>query len=74
VLANWKEQFGTTPDGVIPIDTVALCYVLGAISPVQLSSGDIFTVDSLVPFLLNTVYLRFNSSKPVADKALLNGG
>ena len=69
VLANWKEQFGTTPDGVISIDPVALSYVLRATSPVQLSSGDILTADSLVPFLLNTVYLRYNSGKPVADNA-----
>ena len=56
----WKRQFGAEVDGVISIDPVALSYILRATSPIALPSGDIITSDSLVPLVLNGVYLRYN--------------
>jgi hypothetical protein len=63
----WRQQFGYTVDGILSIDPVALSYILRATEPITLSSGDVLTSTSLVPFLLNTVYLRFNSGDAVAD-------
>ena len=69
VMENWKRKFGTSVDGVISMDPVALSYVLRATTPIQISSGDILTPDSLVPLLLNGVYLRFNTGHLEADSA-----
>lgn len=63
----WHRQFGYTVDGIISIDPVALSYILRASAPITLSTGDVLTSDSLVPFLLNDVYTRFNSKDVVAD-------
>jgi hypothetical protein len=65
----WKRQFGMSVDGVISVDPVALSYVLRATTPIALASGDVLTPDSLVPLLLNGVYLRFNTRNPEADNA-----
>ena len=64
---TWRQQCGYTVDGILSIDPVALGYILRATDPITLSSGDVLTSTSLVPFLLNTVYLRFNSGDSVAD-------
>jgi hypothetical protein len=63
----WKRQFGMAVDGVISIDPVALSYILRATPPITLPSGDILTSDSLVPLLLNGVYLRYNSGNNETD-------
>ena len=65
----WKREFGMSVDGVISVDPVALSYVLRATTPITLASGDVLTPDSLVPLLLNGVYLRFNGGDAVADNA-----
>lgn len=66
----WKEQFGTQVDGIISIDPVALSYILRATTPIKLTSGDVLTRTSLVPLLLNEVYLRYTSGTAVEnDKA-----
>ncbi|MCU1586456.1 MAG: hypothetical protein JWM49_3012 [Microbacteriaceae bacterium] len=69
VSEYWKRQFGKTVDGVISIDPVALSYILRATTPVQLPSGDVLTPDTLVPFLLNQVYQRYNSGIYSRDNA-----
>jgi hypothetical protein len=69
VAENWKRKYGTSVDGVISIDPVALSYILRATTPITLSSGDILTPDSLVPLLLNQVYQRYNTGHIVADNA-----
>lgn len=69
VVENWKSTYGTAIDGVLSMDPVALSYILRATAPVQLSSGDILTPASLVPLLLNGVYLRFNTGRIEADSA-----
>jgi len=65
----WFEHFGTHVDGVISIDPVALSYILRATAPITLSTGDVLTADSLVPTLLNSVYLRFTSKDVLANNA-----
>jgi hypothetical protein len=72
VAANWKSVYGTSIDGVISIDPVALSYILRATTPITLSSGDSLTSTTLVPFLLNEVYQRFNTGNDVADNAAQN--
>jgi hypothetical protein len=57
----WTRQFGYPIDGVLSIDPVALSYVLRATAPIPLSTGDTLSGDNLVPLLLNTAYLRYNS-------------
>jgi len=65
----WFEHFGYHVDGVISIDPVALSYVLRATAPITLTTGDVLTADSLVPTLLNNVYLRFTSKNALANNA-----
>ena len=65
----WKRQFGTDVDGVISIDPVALGYLLRGTAPIPLSTGDVLTSDTLVPLLLNGVYMRYNSDDIGADNA-----
>ena len=63
----WKRQFGTDIDGVISVDPVALGYLLRGTSPIPLSTGDVLTSETLVPLLLNGVYMRFWSGNTSAD-------
>ncbi|TFD73264.1 DUF4012 domain-containing protein [Cryobacterium fucosi] len=65
----WKRQFGTEIDGVISIDPVALGYLLRGTAPIALSTGDVLTSDTLVPLLLNGVYMRYRSDDGGADNA-----
>ncbi|TFC94702.1 DUF4012 domain-containing protein [Cryobacterium sinapicolor] len=65
----WKRQFGTEIDGVISIDPVALGYLLRGTAPIPLSTGDVLTSDTLVPLLLNGVYMRYNTDDIGADNA-----
>jgi Protein of unknown function (DUF4012) len=55
----WQRQFGGQIDGVISIDPVALSYMYRALNPLTLSTGDLINSNTLVPFLLNTVYQRY---------------
>ncbi|WP_204773007.1 DUF4012 domain-containing protein [Orlajensenia leifsoniae] len=61
IQANFTQFRGTPLDGVISIDPVALSYILRASAPMTISTGDVIDSKSLVPFLLNTVYTRFDS-------------
>ena len=63
----WKRQFGTDIDGVISVDPVALGYLLRGTPPIPLSTGDVLTSETLVPLLLNGVYMRFWSGNTSAD-------
>ncbi|TFD34642.1 DUF4012 domain-containing protein [Cryobacterium sp. TMT2-10] len=65
----WKRQFGTEIDGVISIDPIALGYLLRGTPPIPLSTGDVITSDTLVPLLLNGVYMRFWSGDGGSDNA-----
>lgn len=56
---TYKRKTGIEVDGVLAVDPVVLSYLLGAIGPVTLPTGDTLTADDAVPFLLNGVYLRY---------------
>lgn len=57
----WRLQYGTQLDGILSIDPRALSYVLRATGPLPLATGDILSSDTLVPLLLNEIYLKYNS-------------
>jgi hypothetical protein len=55
----WAQQTGTTVDGAIAIDPVALSYVLGAVGPVTMPDGEVITRDNVVELTESTAYIRF---------------
>ncbi|QNE44939.1 DUF4012 domain-containing protein [Frigoribacterium sp. NBH87] len=55
----WKRQFGTTVDGVLSMDPVALSYLMAATGPITLPTGDVLTSDNVVPLLLSEAYSRY---------------
>ncbi|WP_123025566.1 DUF4012 domain-containing protein [Mycolicibacterium stellerae] len=55
----WRQQSGTTVDGAIAIDPVALSYILGAIGPVTMRDGETVTADNVVELTESTAYIRF---------------
>ena len=57
--AMWRRSTGTSVDGVLSVDPVALSSLLRGTGPVTLPSGEKLTADSTVPELLNGVYQRF---------------
>jgi hypothetical protein len=58
----WEARFGYSIDGVLSMDPVALSYILRSTGPITLSTGDVLTSDSLVPLLLNQLYIRYTSN------------
>lgn len=64
----YRLRTGVEVDGVLAVDPVALSYLLKAIGPLTLPTGDTLTADNAVPFLLNEVYLRY--SDPAAQDAV----
>ncbi|MDJ0324448.1 DUF4012 domain-containing protein [Cryobacterium sp. PH31-AA6] len=65
----WKRQFGTEINGVISVDPVALGYLLRGTPPISMSTGEVLTSETLVPMLLNGVYMQYWSGDNVADNA-----
>jgi len=61
VSTMWERQFGEKLDGVLSLDPVALSYMLRATGPIPISSGDTLDENTLVPLLLNGVYLRYGN-------------
>lgn len=57
--AMWRETYGTTVDGVIAVDPVALSFVLEATGPLTLTDGTALTAQNAVDLLLSEVYFRF---------------
>ena len=55
----WEQQSGTTVDGVIAIDPVALSFILGAVGPVTMPDGETVTKDNVVELTESTAYTRF---------------
>jgi hypothetical protein len=66
----WEQESGTTVDGVIAIDPVALSYILGAVGPVTLPDGEVVTKDNVVELTESTAYVRFATDND-ARKAYL---
>ena len=58
IRAMWAERTGTTVDGVLSTDPVALSYLLEGTGPVGLPGGEKLTADNAVPLLLNEIYHR----------------
>lgn len=56
----WEREHGTSADGVISLDPIALSYLLEATGPVQLPSGETLTSENAVDLLLNGVYLNYS--------------
>jgi hypothetical protein len=55
----WRQRFGTTVDGVVAVDPVALGYLLGATGPIQLSSGEELNAGNAVQLLVSETYKRY---------------
>lgn len=55
----WRRQYGSTVDGVLSVDPVALGYLLKATGPVDLPTGDQLTSTNAVDTLLSGVYARY---------------
>ncbi len=66
----WEQQSGTTVDGVISIDPVALSYILDAVGPVTMADGETITKDNVVELTESTAYIRFATDNS-ARKAYL---
>jgi hypothetical protein len=68
----WEEESGTTVDGVISIDPVALSYLLGALGPVTLPDGELISAENVVELTMSTAYIRFpNEAEQPARKKFL---
>ncbi|GGF14193.1 DUF4012 domain-containing protein [Subtercola lobariae] len=63
IAAWWQKYKGTSVDGVIAIDPIALSYLLGATGPMTLASGEQITADNAVALLLHDIYLRYPESQ-----------
>ena len=73
VIGNFARDKGTTLDGVLSLDPVALGYLLEATGPVRLQTGDLLSAQNAASLLLNEVYQRYASSgDPEADDAAQN--
>jgi hypothetical protein len=61
-LAVWKRTHPTRPiDGALATDPIALSYVLKAIGPVALASGERVTAENVVRLLEVDTYARFGN-------------
>jgi hypothetical protein len=68
--AMWAQQTGTTVDGVIAIDPVALSYILGAVGPVTMPDGEVITKDNVIELTESTAYARFPTDQSARQKYL----
>ncbi len=66
VSKMWELEFGQELDGVLSVDPVALSYLLRATGPIPIATGDVLDEHSLVPALLNDIYLRYADYEPMA--------
>jgi hypothetical protein len=66
----WEQKTGTTVDGVMAIDPVALSYILAAVGPVTMADGETITKDNVVELTESTAYVRFAADN-AARKAYL---
>ena len=66
----WAVETGTTVDGVIAIDPVALSYILGAVGPVTLADGEVVSNDNVVELTESTAYKRFPEDQTARKRYL----
>ena len=70
----YRLRTGTTVDGVLSIDPVALSYALKGTAPIDIGQGFTITADNVVPTLLSTAYQQFDERDQNArDDFLANG-
>jgi hypothetical protein len=69
--AMWKQKYGTTVDGVLSIDPVALSYLIGATGPIPLPTGETLTSANTVQTLLSDSYAKY--SDPAAQDVFFGG-
>jgi len=67
--AFWERDRGTSVDGVLSLDPIALALMLDATGDITLSSGDVLTSENAVSLLTNGIYFRYpnNEDQPKAD-------
>lgn len=61
--AFYKKSFGTSVDGVISVDPVALSYLIKGTGPITLADGKRLTSDNTVKLLLNDPYLNIATNE-----------
>ncbi|MEV8239984.1 DUF4012 domain-containing protein [Microbacterium testaceum] len=67
----YRSRTGVEVDGVLAVDPVVLSYLLKAIGPVELPTGDSLTDSNAVQLLMNEVYRRY--ADPAAQDAVFAG-
>jgi hypothetical protein len=55
----WKQRFGTSIDGLIALDPIALSHILAVTGPVSLPDGSQLTGSNLVQGMLSDVYREY---------------
>ncbi len=70
--ALWQKQFNEKLDGVFATDPEALSYLLNAIGPVTLASGEIIDSANVVSKTLSTAYQRFVTDNSARKQYLVN--
>ncbi len=69
----YRQRTGTSVDGVMSIDPVALSYALEGTAPIDIGDGFTITADNVVPTLLSTAYKQFDEKNQDArDNFLAN--
>ncbi len=71
-VTMYRQRTGTTVDGVLAIDPVALSYLLQGTDGVDVGQGITVTSGNLVQTLLSTAYQRFDDSKQTARDEFLD--
>lgn len=64
---NFIRARGITPDVIVGVNGPALRAVMAATGPVFLSSGDTVNSDTVLPLLLNEVYIRYQGASEEAQ-------
>jgi hypothetical protein len=70
----YRLRTGTTVDGVMSIDPVALSYALKGTAPIDIGQGFTITTDNVVPTLLSTAYKQFDEKDQSARDDFLARG
>src|SRR5664279_680541 len=68
IARMYTARTGTSVDGVIAIDPVALSYLLEGTGPVDAGDGVVLTPDTVVPVLLSTAYRTFDDGSGNASR------
>jgi len=61
-LALWQRQTGQRLDGALATDPVAVSYLLGAVGPVRLPTGELVDAGNVAQLTMSGVYRRYPDS------------